>query len=482
MLREHPKGLATLFFTEIWERFSYYGMRALLVLYMTKELLFDDGKAYGVYGAYTALVYAAPVLGGYFADRVLGQRKAIFMGAFIMMLGHFAMAFEAFFYGALGLLVVGNGLFKPNMGPLLGSMYGKGDPRRDGGFTIFYMAVNIGAFVSPLLCGFIGETYGWHYGFGLAGVGMLIGMFTFNRGQHIFEERGLPPKESLEKKYLGLNNIQMTWIVSLALVPLIMLLLTMNQLMSYILGTMGFVAVSYIIITAVRAEKEERDQLLVALILTVYSVLFWSFFFQGGSSLVLFAERSVNRDIFGWFTVNASMLEAVNPTFIILLSGPFSAMWIKLSKMGKEPSTPAKFTWGTLLLGVGFGIFALGRHFAVDGIVPIMFLIAGYFVYTMGELSISPVGLSMITKLSPARMVSFMMGVWFLSSAFANHMAALIAKLTSSDADSVEAVTAQGVLASYTDVFETVFWICLAASALMLIFLKPLRKMMHGVH
>jgi len=482
MLREHPKGLATLFFTEIWERFSYYGMRALLVLYMTKELLFDDGQAYGVYGAYTALVYAAPVLGGYFADRVLGQRKAVFMGAFIMMLGHFAMAVESFFYAALALLVVGNGLFKPNMGPLLGGMYGKDDPRRDGGFTIFYMAVNIGAFVSPLLCGFVGETYGWHYGFGLAGFGMLIGMFTFNRGQHIFEDRGLPPKASLEKKYFGLNKIHLTWIVSLALVPLIMLLLTMNQLMSYILGTMGFMAVSYIIITAVRAEKEERDQLLVALILTVYSVLFWSFFFQGGSSLVLFAERSVNRDIFGWFTVNASMLEAVNPTFIILLSGPFSAMWIKLSKMGKEPSTPAKFTWGTLLLGVGFGIFALGRHFAVDGIVPIVFLIAGYFVYTMGELSISPVGLSMITKLSPARMVSFMMGVWFLSSAFANHVAALIAKLTSTDADGVEAVTAQGVLAGYTDVFETVFWVCLAASALMLIFLKPLRKMMHGVH
>jgi proton-dependent oligopeptide transporter, POT family len=480
MLREHPKGLGVIFMTELWERFSYYGMRALLILYMTKQLLFADEKAYGIFGAYTALVYATPVIGGYIADKILGQRKAVLMGAFIMMLGHFAMAFESFFYPALALLVVGNGIFKPNMGPLLGNLYEKNDPRRDGGFTIFYMSVNIGGWLSPLLCGFIGETYGWHYGFGLAGIGMLSGMLIFNHGQGIFKENGLPPAESLQKKYFGLNKIAWVWIVAFITVPFFVILLSQNQAMSYLLGTLGLIVTIVVIVSALREQKEDRDKLLVAFILTIYSIFFWAFFFQGGSSLTLFAERNVDRNILGW-VVKASMLESVNPMFIILLAPLFSSMWIKLSKISKEPSTPIKFIWGTFLLGIGFGLFALGKYFAVDGLVPFVFLILGYMVYTMGELAISPVGLSMITKLSPKKIVGFMMGVWFLSSAFANYVAALIAKLTSVD-NGQQAVSVTDTLYGFTNVFESVLWICIIASALMLIFVKPLRKMMHGVH
>ncbi len=479
MFKEHPKGLPVLFMTEIWERFSYYGMRALLVLYMTRELLYNDEKAYGVYGAYTALVYATPLLGGYLADKVLGPRKAVLMGAFIMMLGHFTMAFESLFYPALALLVVGNGLFKPNMGPILGRLYGENDPRRDGGFTIFYMAVNIGAWFSPLLCGYVGETYGWHYGFGLAGLGMLTGFVIFQRGQKIFGDAGLPPQKSTRPVFLGLNAISLTFIGALITVPFFIFLLNQNQWMSDILGVAGAIVLGVVIYTAVKSEKVERDRLIVAMVLTVYSVLFWSFFFQGGSSLTLFAERNVNRTLFGW-TVKASMLESVNPMFIILLSMPFSAMWIRLSKLNREPSTPMKFVWGTLLLGAGFGIFALGGRFAHNGLVPFVFLILGYLIYTMGELSISPVGLSMITKLSPDKIVGFMMGVWFLSASFANHIAALIAKLTS--AEGAVKGDAAATLAGYTSVYMNVFWISIGASLLMLLFLKPLRRMMHGIH
>jgi len=479
MFKNHPRGLPVLFMTEIWERFSYYGMRALLVLYMTKEMLYNDEKAYGVYGAYTALVYATPLLGGYLADKVLGPRKAVLMGAFIMMLGHFTMAIESLFYPALALLVVGNGLFKPNMGPILGRLYGENDPRRDGGFTIFYMAVNIGAWMSPLLCGYVGETYGWHYGFGLAGLGMLTGFVVFQRGQAIFGEAGLPPKSATEPVFWGLNKISMTFIGALLTVPLFIVLLNQNQFMSDILGVAGAIVLAVVIYTAAKSEKVERDRLIVAMVLTIYSVLFWSFFFQGGSSLTLFAERNVNRTIFGW-TIKASMLESVNPMFIILLSMPFSAMWIRLAKINREPSTPMKFVWGTLLLGVGFGIFALGGQFAQNGLVPFIFLILGYLIYTMGELSISPVGLSMITKLSPDKIVGFMMGVWFLSASFANHIAALIAKLTSTEgAVQGDAVT---TLSAYTSVYMNVFWISIGASLLMLLFLKPLRRMMHGIH
>ncbi len=479
MFKNHPRGLVTVFMTEIWERFSYYGMRALLIMYMTKHLIFADEKAYGVYGAYTALVYATPLLGGYLADKVLGPRKAVLMGAFIMMLGHFTMAVESLFYPALALLVVGNGLFKPNMGPILGRLYGENDPRRDGGFTIFYTAVNIGAWISPLVCGYVGEVYGWHYGFGLAGVGMAIGFVVFQRNQKIFGDMGLAPASSLKPFFLGLNKIHLTFIGALLIVPLFMLLLNQNAWMSSLLGIAGAIVLVVVGYTAVKSGQVERDRLIVAMVLTIYSILFWSFFFQGGSSLTLFADRNIDRHLFGW-TIKASMLESVNPMFIILLSGPFSAMWVKLSRIKKEPSTPMKFVWGTLLLGVGFGIFALGKLFAVNGLIPFVFLIMGYLVYTMGELSISPVGLSMITKLSPDKIVGFMMGVWFLSAAFANHIAAFIAKFTSSGAgagaDPVSSMSA------YTSVYMDVFWISIGASMLMLLLLRPLKKMMHGIH
>lgn len=548
MLKNHPRGLATLFFTEIWERFSYYGMRALLILYMTKELLYADEKAYGIYGAYTALVYATPVIGGVMADKVLGQRQAIILGAAMMTLGHFALAFpsQLMFYIALALLVIGNGFFKPNMAPLLGQLYSRDDPRRDGGFTIFYMGVNIGAIAAPLVCGTVGELVGWHYGFSLAGFGMLFGLLLFRRRQNIFGNKGLPPEAGTKRYVAGLSGIRWTWIAALAAIPLFATLMNQSQVMSYILGATGLVVVVVVFVAAMRATKVERERLAVAMILIVFSMLFFAFFFQGGSSLTLWADRNVDREIlteyqideealhelraaglsdslavrltalygtsfdhsrkllaaveerlqqplegleppreiwiesarhFG-FSVTASQLEAVNPLFIILFSAPFAGLWFRLNKAGREPTTTMKFALGTILLGVGFVVFAAGQAVADAALAPMIILLVGYALVTAGELCVSPVGLSMVTRLSPAKIVSFMMGTWFLSSAFANHIAALIATLTATGGGgAIDDPTAS--LAAYSNVYETVGYIAIGAGLLMMLLVKPLEKWSH---
>ncbi len=436
MKNGQPGALYTLFFTEMWERFSYYGMRALLILYMTRQILYGDSQAYGIYAAYGALVYATPFIGGVIADQILGYRKAIILGAVFMAIGHFLMAIESsmFFYGALAFLIIGNGFFKPNISSMVGGLYKPDDPRRDGGFTIFYMGINLGAFMAPLACGLLGELLGWHYGFGLAGVGMVLGLIVFLKGQHKFEPtNGAPPKPELLSKPIlpGINRERLIYIAAAVITPLIGLLVYNYQLMAFILTPFAVVVFIGLLVMSFSFEKIERERVWVILILAFFSITFWAFFEQAGSSITLFTENNVNREILG-FVVPTSVFQSVNPFYIIVFAPIFAALWVALGKRNKEPNTTIKFALGIIQLGLGFGIFVLGAGMAgPDGMVALVFLLMGYLLHTTGELCISPVGLSMVTKLSPARIVSMVMGAWFLSFAMAQHVGGIIARLTS---------------------------------------------------
>ncbi|MBI4211619.1 MAG: peptide MFS transporter [Deltaproteobacteria bacterium] len=482
----HPKGLYVLFMTEMWERFSFYGMRALLVLYMTKQLIYSDSKAYGVYGAYTAMVYALPILGGLLADRLLGYRRAITLGAILLAIGHFLMAFpsQMFFYIALALICCGVGFLKPNISSIVGKLYPQGDPRRDSGFTIFYMGINVGAFLSPLACGIIGENYGWHYGFALAGIGMLLGLIVFLRGQKHLQGIGEPPApEKITAPFLGkLTRVHTLYAACVIAVPILAIALVYNQIISASLYVTTIATVLFLIYVAVTTEKVGRERLLSVIILMIFHTMFWAFFEQAGSSLTLFADRNVG-DFFGW-RVPASVTQSINPLFIIFLSPFFAQMWIDLSRRRKQPSIPTKFVLGIAQVGLGFGALVIGAAFAKDtGMTAFIWLVLAYLLHTTGEICISPVGLSAVTKLAPVHAVGTVMGAWFLSISFGQHVAALFAKLTqvSGEIEGMETVSAVQSLPIYTHVFETITWLALAIAAFLFIIRPFLKKLMHGV-
>ncbi len=441
--QKQPRQLYMLFFTEMWERFSFYGMRSLLTLYMTLQLFKDladpEAKsiAYGVYAAYGALVYATPYLGGLLADKLLGYQKSTLWGGVLMMIGHFVMAIETefFLYLALAFLIAGNGFFKPNISSMVGGLYEEGDSRRDGGFTIFYMGINLGAFLAPLICGYIGETYGWFYGFGLAGLGMLAGLLVFGSGRKgLGENGGVPNKERLYKKvFLGLNNEQLIYIGSIVAVALVASLIRFYHTVEYLILFATIAGLLFVLIQSFQREKVERQRMFVILVLTIVNIFFWAFFEQAGSSLTLLTESNVNRKIFG-AVLPASIFQSVNPLFILILGPMFASMWIALNRKGKEPSTPLKFVFGMVLLGAGFLFLAFGVNFitVIGGaaLVPLLFLVVSYMLQTCGELSLSPVGLSMITKLAPKDLTASLMGMWFLSTALSHTVAGQIAQLT----------------------------------------------------
>lgn len=487
----HPKALFVLFFAELWERFSFYGMRALLILYMTK-VLFDqlsqgvaDEKAYGIYGAYGALVYGMPVLGGMVADKVFGFKKSILLGGFLMMLGHFALAIEGMvfegnmmiFFLSLALIIVGNGYFKPNVSSFLGEFYDKNDVRKDGAFTIFYMGVNIGAFLAPLTCGYLGEKVGWHWGFGAAGVGMLIGLIVFALNQSYFGEKGDAPEDKV-KTIFGINSNLFVIVATLLMIPLAGALLNINEVMKIILLVLTAIILGYLILTALNAkDKKEGNKLLVVVVLFFFHAIFWALFEQAGGSLTLFADRNVDR-----MGIPTSIFQSVNPLFIMLLAPVFSWLWVKLSQNNMEPSTPMKFVLGLAQLGFGFLVIVLGaKFFNFEGKIPLVFLVVMYLLFTMGELCLSPVGLSMVTKLSPAKVVGFVMGAWFLSISLAHEMAVTIGELSA--ADSGESFTVQESLASFSHTY--LIWgvyVVLGAAALLLVLVPLLRKWMGDIH
>jgi POT family proton-dependent oligopeptide transporter len=480
----HPRGLATLFMVEMWERFSYYGMRALLVLYMTRQLLFTDDAAYGVYGAYTSMVYLTPIFGGMLADRLLGFRKAVTWGAILMAAGHFAMAFEGALYLALGLLIVGNGFFKPNMSSIVGRLYKEGDPRRDGGYTIFYMGVNVGAFLAPLVCGYVGETFGWHYGFGIAGVGMLIGLFNFNIRQHVLEGRADPPNEErLREPWVGpLSREWIVYIVSLAPVAMATWLVSRFSVVQPLLTTVSIaVVVGLVVFMIARCDAVARSRLTVALLLCIFGVSFWSLFEQAGSSINLFTDRNVDRNLFG-FVIPTTWFQSANPLFIVALAPIFSWGWSFLAKRRLEPSTPLKFALGIFQLGLGFIALYFATQLAPDGSVHFTWLLLGYLLHTTGELCVSPVGLSSISKLSPAKIMGLMMGVWYLGFAYAQILATLIARMTSIPTDGGEVASQAESAAVYGSVFGQVGLLIIGVSVFMLLLVPFLKKGMKGIH
>ncbi len=465
---KQPRALIVLFFTEMWERFSYYGMRALLVLYLIQQLFqnLETSKtvAYGIFAAYGSLVYASPFIGGLIADRFLGHRKAVIWGAIMMAIGHFLMAIEneMFLYLALSFLIVGNGFFKPNMPIILSGLYEENDPRRDGGFTIYYMSVNLGAFFSPILCGIVGETYGWHYGFTIAGIGMLAGLFIFLKFGHIIDYHeninaetgektleyrplgGVPDKESLVQKFCGLSKE--FWIYALCVISTfgIALLVKHYEIMSYVIFPLSLAILGFIFVIALRSEKVERDRLFVILILLLFITLFWTFFEQAGSSLTLYASENVNRNFFG-SVIPASLFQSVNPMFILIFASPLSILWMQLAQRKKEPSTPIKFAMGILLLSIGFLLLGLAPRFlSFETIaenntmlkiaaVPAIFLVLSYMFQTLGELCLSPIGLSMVSRLAPPKIVGMVIGAWYLSSSLAFQVGGWIANLTTDE-------------------------------------------------
>lgn len=451
----HPKGLYLLFATEMWERFSYYGMRGLLTLYLTKATIegglgFDDANAGLLYGIYTGLVYLTPIFGGWLADNYIGQRKSITIGGIMMALGQFALFFSsanalAPFYLGLILLIIGNGFFKPNISTIVGQLYPAGDKRKDAAFTIFYMGINLGAFLAPLVCGYLAEdffavkdsagvvvTYGFNYGFLAAGVGMVLGQLMFNMlGQSYLGDLGKDPGAKLQKAKAAAEG-------------------TVDPPLT----------------------KEEKDRLKVIVIMMLFNIFFWAGFEQAGSSISLYTDRFINRELGDW-TIPTSWFQSVNPLFIVLLGPVFTVLWTWLGKRDKEPNTIIKMGLGMILLGVGFFLMigaALERGGdSADTAIKanLMWLIGTYLIHTMGELCLSPVGLSMVTKLAPLRLGSLMMGVWFLSSFIANFLSGYL----------VQFFASMGALT----IFAIISGVVIGLGLIVLVISNQLKKMMHGI-
>lgn len=429
----HPKGLPILFLTEMWERFSYYGMRALLVLYLVNALHYERKDALALYGLYTGLVYLTPVAGGYLADRFLGSRKSILIGGITMALGHFAMAFEPLLFLALGLLIIGNGFFKPNIGTLLGSLYRTNDPRRDGGFTIFYMGVNLGAFLSPLVAGTLGEKVGWHWGFASAGVGMVLGLLQFVVGRNRLEGQGFPPGKD---RFGRIDWLQIA-IIPLLMIPLVYLVIGAWRMVGDSFGTAGRFTLVVVAIAALWAfgrskapegqveplTREEWMRIAAIGIMGIFVVFFWMGFEQAGGTMNLFADKQTDRTVFGW-EMPASYFQSINPLAIVALGPLLSMFWTRIDSSRFAIPTPAKMGLGMIILGLGFIVLAIadGRAQTIGKVGP-EWLFFVYLIHTIGELFLSPIGLSMVTKLAPLRLAAMLLGVWYMANFAANLLA-----------------------------------------------------------
>ncbi|MAT53125.1 MAG: MFS transporter [Saprospirales bacterium] len=505
----HPKALFTLFFAEMWERFSFYGMRAFLILYMTK-VLFDqlaqneaDERAYGIYGAFNALLYAAPIVGGILADRIMGFRYAVIFGGVLMALGqltlaanaHFTGHSESIFFVGLGLLAVGNGYFKPNISSFLGTFYDKDDPRKDRAFTIFYMGINIGAFLAPITCGYLYARVGESTGFLAAGIGMILGLLVFYRNMQNYADKGTPPVEGIlnKKVFMGMSNIMVILLGTIIFIPIFSFLINNEGITDWILIIGGAGVIIYLLYTAFTWEdRVDGQRLLVFIFLFFFHMIFWTLFEQAGGSLNILTDRYVNR-----LGIETGQFQAVNPLYIILLAPVFSWMWGKLRSKKLEPRTPMKFFFGLIQMALGYFVMVIGVNsvlpmlegVAPDAVpvaaqIPLVFLMVMYFFHTTGELSLSPVGLSVVTKLSPAKVVGFVMGSWFLSIAFAHKIAGALGQAIShGEGANGEPVDAAHALGAFADVYMTWgVYVVLACAALLLLLSPILKKWMHGIH
>jgi len=421
--KNNPHSLTTLFFTEMWERFSYYGMRALLVLYLVNSQNYSESDALHIYAVYTGLVYLTPLIGGYLADRFLGSQKAIFIGGLTMMIGHFLMAFPNFLYLAIGMLIIGNGYFKPNISTLLGRLYKPDDVRRDSGFSIFYVGINLGAFLAPLIVGYVGETINWHYGFAIAGFGMLAGLIQFYIGQNKIIKEDI----SSQSKKLNPADWGIITLVSVINLPLILVILELNQIINdffFEILAILIILIFFYFITKKKqllAVKKDIKRIAYIGILSIFVIFFWMGFEQAGGSLTLFANNSVDRNFLG-FVIPASFFQSINPLIIILIGPMIANFWLSVDRSKNKINTSQKMGLGLLLLASGFFLIMLVNN-SSETSISLWWLVGVYFLHTMGELCLSPIGLSMVSKVSPKKIASLMMGFWFLSSAVANFTA-----------------------------------------------------------
>ncbi len=435
----HPRGLSTLFFTEMWERFSYYGMRALLILFMTAPLAsgglgFDTAAAGAVYGLYTSMVYMMTLPGGWIADRLIGQRRAVLYGGIIIALGHFSMAVPSLttFYLGLFLIVIGTGLLKGNVSVIVGQLYSKGDHRRDAGFSIFYMGINLGAFIAPLVCGYLGQQVNWHLGFGAAGIGMALGVVQYTLGSKYLGDAGMKPAPAASPQAFAELKRRTILGASVLAAALVAFGLAIYTGALAITPTQVADGAGYFLLIATVAffgwlffggdwTPDERKRLYAIGIFFLAAALFWSVFEQAGSTLNLFADRDTRTELLGW-DFPSSWFQSLNSLYIIALAPVFAWLWVKLGS--REPSTAAKFAVGLIFVGAGFAILVVASRLAAQGVqVSPMWLVMTYLLHTIGELSLSPVGLSAMTKLAPARIAGLMMGVWFLAASVGNFIA-----------------------------------------------------------
>jgi POT family proton-dependent oligopeptide transporter len=468
----HPKGLYMLFFAEMWERFSYYGMRALLIFYLTQHWLFNDSKSNLIYGAYTSLVYITPVLGGYLADRYLGQRKAVLFGGLLLAIGHSLMAVEGVggqsdptinvFWAALAFIIVGSGFLKANISVMVGQLYNLTDIRRDGAYTIFYMGINVGAAIGTILVGYLGQTIGWGYGFGLAGIGMLAGLVVFVLGKKALRGAGEAPQPLARAKELTL------YAVGIGAVAVIWALVQYQDVIQTLLIISGISLLGYVLYESFKLEKEPRERMFAILFLIALNPLFWGLFEQAGGSMNLFTDRFVDRS-----GVPASIFQSINPIYIILLAPIFAGLWVSLGRRGLEPSAPAKFGLALAQMGLANLVLVWGAEaYGLAAMTPVIFVFLYYLLATTGELCLSPVGLSAMNRLAPSYLASLIMGAWFYMTAVGNFVAGKIGEATGGHGGEMSKEKLH-------EIYEMFGWISISAAVAVLALSPIVKKWMH---
>ena len=499
----HPKGLYVLFATEFWERFSYYGMRAIFALFMTNKLLFDKAHAANIYGSYTGLVYLTPLIGGYVADRYWGNRRCIFTGGILMAIGQFILfscasvpsspVATTLLWTGLAFLIFGNGFFKPNISTMVGQLYPEGDnSKKDAAYTIFYMGINAGAFLAPLICGYLGEKVDFKWGFFAAGCGMLVSLiiFYFLKDKYVVSHDGTPlGVEANKLRDTSISETGKTGFSGLQIAVLISAIATAFVLIHYVLkvdfwGSWIYgmtLCLPFAILTDRSLTKVERDRLWVIVIIMLFVIFFWMCFEQAGASLTFFADEQTDRHVFGW-VMPASYFQSFNAGFIVILAPIFAVLWGALGKKGLEPPAPMKQALGLALLASGFLFIGFGTTGDPAIKVSILWLTGLYFLHTVGELFLSPIGLSMVNKLTPGRFTSLMMGIWFMAIATGNKLAGTMSSLYPDP----KAIGPKPVFLGITiDNLHTYFMIFVGFSgvAAIILFLLSfkLKKMMHGL-
>ncbi|MEN7538179.1 peptide MFS transporter [Aurantiacibacter flavus] len=468
----HPKGLYMLFFAEMWERFSFYGMRAILVFYLVQHWLFSEGEGSLILGAYGSMVYVTPVLGGWLADRYLGQRKAVLFGGVLLALGHLFMAFEGdggqsdptinVFWLALALIIIGSGFLKANISVMVGQLYRKTDGRRDAAYTIFYMGINVGAAAGSILVGYLGQTLGWAYGFGLSGIGMVAGLIVFVLGKASLRGAGeapavLPKAKETVIYAAGIGAVAAMWF-----------LMQYRDVIQLLLIVCGVGLLGYVLLQALKLPKEPRERIFAILFLIALNPLFWGLFDQAPGSLNLYTDKYMDTG-----NIPASVFQSINPIYIILFAPLFAGLWQFLGKRGLEPSAPAKFALALFQCGAGFLVFAWGAQSAgMAAMTPVIFLFLIYLLHTTGELCLSPVGLSAMNRLAPSFMASLIMGAWFYMTAVGSYVAGKIGEATGGEGGEM---SKELVLSIYGQIG----WIAIGVGVVVLLVSPIVKRWMH---